>query len=140
MARVTPEEYQEKHARRLKGAVEDIRRGVERVTKNPCELAAAKADKMLTRLTEAVTSGKWAANLKRVSLDDWKKKMTEKGILRIPAGIDGAKEKVISFAAELLPHVDAGAAKVHAMSDLTIEDSVARASAFIRHMAEFKRK
>ena len=42
MARVTAEEYQEKHARRLKASVEDIRRGIERVSTNPCDLAAAK--------------------------------------------------------------------------------------------------
>lgn len=139
MARVTAEEFQEKHARRLKGAVEDIRKGVERVTKNPCELAAAKSEKMLARLTESVTNGKWAANLRAVSLDDWKTKMSEKGIPRISGGIDGAKDKVISFAKDLLPHVDAGVDKVAKMPDLTIEDSINRAGTFIRHMANFKR-
>lgn len=140
MAKVTPEEFQEKHARRLKGSVEDIRRGVDRISKNPCELAAAKQDKMLSRLSDAVNSGKWANNLKKVTLDEWKTKMTEKGIPRIASGIDGAKDKVVAFAQELLPHVDAGVAKVKGMPDITIEDSINRASTFIRHMANFKRK
>lgn len=139
MARVTAEEYQEKHARRLKASVEDIRRGIERVSTNPCELAAAKADKMLSKLSEAVQSGKWARNLKKVTLDDWKAKMTEKGVPRISGGIDGAKDKVIAFAKDLLPHVDAGVSKVKAMPDLTIDDSINRAGAFIRHMADFKK-
>ena len=48
MAKLTPLEFQEKHARRLKASVEDVRKGIDRVTENPCELAAAKQDKMLT--------------------------------------------------------------------------------------------
>lgn len=139
MAKVNAEEYQEKHARRLKASVEDIRRGVDRVTTNPCELAANKAEKMLTRLTEAVTSGKWAKNLKRVTLDDWKDKMANKGVPRISGGIDGAKDKVIAFARDLLPHVDAGVEKVKRLPDLTIDDSINRAATFIRHMSDFKR-
>jgi len=41
MAKVTPDEFVEKHARRLKGAVEDMRRGVEKVTSAPTAAAAA---------------------------------------------------------------------------------------------------
>lgn len=140
MARVTPEEFQEKHARRLKASTPDITRGVERVTKNPCELAAAKQDKMLAKLTESVTSGKWADGLKRVTLDEWKTKMIEKGVARIGPGIDGARDKVIDFASALLPHVDAGVDKVQRMPDLTLDDSINRVGTFLRHMAEFKRR
>ena len=139
MAKVTAEEYQEKHARRLKGSTEDIRKGIEKVTKNPCELAAAKSDKMLSKLTESVQSGKWAKNLKKVSLEDWKSKMTDKGVPRISSGIDGAKDKVIAFAEELLPYVDTGVAKVKTMPDLTIDDSINRAAEFIRHMSGFRK-
>jgi len=139
MAKVTAEEYQEKHARRLKGAITDIQRGVARVTVNPCELAANKADKMLSRLSEAVQSGKWSRNLKKVSLEGWKEKMINKGVPRISGGIDGAKDKVISFAKVLLPHVDAGVDKIKNLPDLTIDDSINRAATFIRHMADFKK-
>ncbi len=140
MARVTPEEYQEKHARRLKGATEDIRRGVERVTQSPTEKAAAKADKFLAKVTESVQSGKWQSGLRRVTLEDWKGKMIDKGIARIPQGIDGARDKVIAFAGELLPHVDRGVEKVRNMPDLTLEDSINRMTSFVRHMSEFKRR
>ncbi len=139
MARVNPVEFQEKHARRLKAAVPDIQKGVEGVTSSPTEAAAAKADKMLANLTASVQSGKWARNLKRVSLSDWKEKMIVKGIPRISAGIDGAKAKTIAFAEDLLPHVDAGVAKIKNMPDLSIQDSIARAGAFIMHMSEMKR-
>lgn len=139
MARVTPQEFQEKHARRLKGAVEDMRQGIERVTESPTEAAAAKQDKMIRRLQESVANGKWAAGLKRVSLQDWKTKMLEKGLARVAGGIDAAKDKVVDFASQLLPAVDAAAAKVKQMPDLTIEDSIARSGTFIREMSKFKR-
>jgi len=139
MAKLTPSEFQEKHARRLTQSVEDIRRGIDRVTVNPCELAAAKKDKMLANLTEAVNDGRWERGLKRVSLEMWKSKTRDIGVGRIAAGIAGAKEKVISFAEQLLPHIDAGQAALATMPDLTLEDNIARMTKFIRHMADMKR-
>ncbi len=139
MAKLSPTEFQEKHARRLKGSVEDIRRGIDRVTENPCEKAAAKQDKMLTNLTAAVQSGKWAAGLKRVPLEKWKKQARDVGVNRIAAGIDAAKEKVISFAEVLLPHIDRGQEKIKSMPDVTLDDNINRMTTFVRHMSEMKR-
>ncbi len=85
MAKLTPMQAREKHARRLKGATEDIRIGVNRVTEAPGEKAAAKVDKMRANLLAAIDSGKWSAGVKRVGLEEWKAKMTEKGIPRIAA-------------------------------------------------------
>ena len=139
MAKLTAVEFQEKHARRLKASVEDVRRGIDRVTENPCEKAAAKQDKMLTNLTSAVQSGKWAAGLKRVSLEDWKSQARDVGVNRIAAGIDAAKTKVIAFAEELLPHIDREKAKIEAMPDVTLDDNINRMVSFIRGMSNFKR-
>jgi len=139
MAKLSATEFQEKHARRLKASTEDIRRGIDRVTENPCEKAASKQDKMLTNLTAAVQSGKWAAGLKRVSLEEWKTKARDVGVNRIAAGIDAAKPKVIAFAEELLPHIDRQKSKIAAMPDVTLDDNINRMTTFIRGMSEFKR-
>lgn len=139
MAKLTPAEFQEKHARRLSAAVEDVRKGIDRVTVNPCELAAAKQEKMLANLTAAVNDGRWAAGLRRVTLPEWKDKAKNVGAGRIATGINAAKAKVIAFAEELLPHIDAGQSKLKTMPDITLEDNIARMTSFIRHMAEFKR-
>ena len=139
MARLSPAEFQEKHARRLAASIEDVRKGIDRVTVNPCELAAAKQEKMLTNLTAAVNDGRWAAGLKRVSLADWKDKAKNVGAGRITGGINAAKSKVIAFAEQLLPHIDAGTARLETMPDITLEDNIARMTAFTRHMAGFKR-
>jgi len=139
MSKLTPAEYTEKHARRLKASTPDIARGIERVTENPCEKAAAKQDKMLQNLTQSVSSGKWAAGLKRVSLEKWKRKAKDVGVNRVAAGIDAAKDKVTSFAEELLPHIDREREKLANMPDLTLDDSINRMTSFIRGMANFKR-
>ena len=94
---------------------------------------------MLANLTAAVSSGKWAAGLKRVSLEDWKKKARDIGVNRIAAGIDGAKDKVVAFAEVLLPHIDRGKDKIKAMPDVTLDDNINRMTTFIRHMSEMKR-
>jgi len=138
--KVTPEEYAEKQARRLKASTDDIRRGVARVTVSPTAKAAAAQDKMLARLTESVQSGKWASGLKRVSLEEWKSKTLEKGVNRIAAGIDAAHDKVVAFAGELLPFEDSLLGTVDSMPDLTLEDSISRASAWMRGMAKFRRR
>jgi hypothetical protein len=139
MARLTAQEFQEKHARRLSAAVADVQKGIDRVTVNPCELAAAKKDKMLAGITAAVQNGTWERGLRRVSLDQWKKAARDIGATRIASGINAAKDKVIAFAEQLLPHIDAQVAKIKAMPDLSLEDNIARMTTFIRGMADFKR-
>ena len=140
MARVTPEEFQEKHARRLKGSLQDIQKGVERITVSPTEQAAKKKDKMLQNIQEAVNSGKWERNLRKITLEDWRHKMVTKGLPRISTGIDGAADKVRDFASQLLPHIDAGKQIVAQMPDLTLDDSLNRMTSYVRHMAKFKKR
>lgn len=139
MTKLNAVEFQEKHARRTKASVEDVRRGIDRVTENPCEKAAAKKDKMLTNLTASVQSGKWEAGLKRVSLEKWKKQARDVGVNRIAAGIDAAKDKTIAFAEQLLPHIDRGQTKLAGMADVTLDDNINRMTTFVRHMADMKR-
>lgn len=138
--KITPAEFQEKHARNLKASLVDMRAGVERVTEAPGGLAAAKQDKMLANLTAKVTDGTWAARLRKVTLEEWREKMINKGLPRVSGGIDAASAKVTDFATQLLPAVDAAARKAQAMPDLTLEDSISRMTSFVRDMAKFRKK
>ncbi len=140
MARVTPAEFAEKHARRLKAAIPDMQAGVNRVDVSPTQKAAAKQDKMKAKLVARIDDGTWAARLKAVTLDDWKSKMLEKGLGRVAGGIDAARAKVEDFASQLLPAVDAARAAVDGMPDLTLEDSINRMTAYTRKMAQFRKK
>lgn len=140
MAKLTAQEFQEKHAARLKNAVEDMRKGVEKVTESPTKKAAAKKDKMLANLTASINNGKWERGLNNVSLEDWKTKMLDKGIPRVAAGIDAAAGKVQAFASEFLPHLDNVQAKIKNMPDVTLDDNINRMTTAIREIAKFKRK
>lgn len=140
MAKLTPEQFQEKHARNLKASTTDITRGVEAVTVAPTLKAAEATDKMRAGILASIDSGKWARRLKSVSLEEWKSKMLTKGVPRISAGIDEAKDKVIEFASELLPHIDSVQAKIKNMPNVTLDDNINRMVAFTRGMADFKRK
>jgi len=140
MAKLSPDEVREKHARRLKAAIDDMRTGIERVDKSPTAAAAEKAEKMKQRLVEAIDTGKWQANLRAVSLEEWKAKFLQKGLPRVAQGIDAAGDKVRKFYEQLLPHIDQQVAEVKKMPDLTLEDSIARMTAFIRGMSKFRFK
>lgn len=140
MARVTAQEYQEKQARRLKASTEDIRKGIMRVQKAPGIAAAEAQEALITAFTEAVRSGKWAKKVAGVSLEEWQRKFMTKGVDRIAAGIDAAKDKTIASAEKLLANVDAAAAKVKAMPKGTIDDSINRMTTFAREMHDRSKK
>jgi hypothetical protein len=139
MPKVTPEQFADKLIRRLSGATADIQQGVQRVTESPTSKAAAKQDKMLNNLTEAVRSGKWASRLKAVSTEEWKDKMVNVGVPRIASGVEAARPKIESFARELLSYQESLQRKVHSMPDLTLEQNIARMTEWVKGMAQFRR-
>ena len=135
---MTAAEFQEKQNRRLKAALEDMKRGVDGVTVAPTALAADKKNKMKARLVAAIDDGSWERGLRGVSLEQWKDKMVNVGINRVSSGIDAAADKVQAFAAKFLPFVEGVSAKVRAMPDLTLDDSIARMAAQVRETSKFK--
>ncbi len=135
-----PREIAEKWSRRLSGATEDIRRGVEAVTENPAQKAKAKKEKMKARIIEAIDTGKWEAGLDRVSLEDWKSKVLEKGLARLPQGVEDARSKMEDFMGQLIPYVENVKRKIDGMPDRTLEDRIQRAVAWIREMSKFRKR
>ena len=140
MAKVTPQEFAEKWARRTQGATQDYIRGIDRVTEAPGVKAAEKAEKLLAELTRVINDGTWQERVSGVSLSSWKASAKDKGAGRISAGVQGAQQDVQRFATELLQAVDSASAEVNAMPDLTLEDRIQKSVAFQRRMAEFKRR
>jgi hypothetical protein len=116
-----------------------MRQGVERVTQSPTEAAASKKEKFRAGIQEAIDSGKWERGLRRVSLDEWKSKMIDKGLGRVAAGIDAAAPKVREFAAELLPYQDRLKGQIEGMPDISLEDNINRMTTWIREMSKFSR-
>jgi len=139
MSRLTPEEAATKQANRLKGATEDIRRGIERVSVAPTQQAAAKIQKMRTNLLAKIDDGTVEKRLKAVTLEDWKKKAATTGVNRISEGIDNAKDKQVAFYSKLLPAQDALKQQISGMPDITLEDNINRMTTFIRGMSKFRK-
>jgi len=140
MAKLTATEVAAKYKRRAQAASQDYVTGVQSVTESPGEKAAKQADKMLAKITESITSGKWAQRVASVSLADWKKNTIEKGGARYSTGVAAGEQKMEKFMADFLPHLEAGKAKIDAMANMTLEDGIARNAAQIRHNASFRRK
>jgi hypothetical protein len=139
MPKVNAQEYQEKQARNLKASLPDIRAGINKVTESPTAKAANKKEKMRQNLNAAIDNGSWEAGLRKVSLEQWKEKALNKGVDRIASGIDGAKDKVISFAEKLLTYEGTAQQEIAKMPDLTLDDSINRATSWMRKMAKFKK-
>lgn len=132
---ITAAEAAAKHANNLKNSIEEIRRGVMAVTENPMEKAAAAKDKWVAGIRDS--ADKWAARVSAVSMEDWKSAMLNKGVNRIAEGVDAAIPKTTAFFDRLLPFEANLQARVNQMPDTSLEDSVNRASTWIREMAKF---
>lgn len=140
MAKLTPKEFQEKHARNLKASVTDILKGIDKVSEAPGKKAAEKKAKWIARMTDPAVHAKWAANVGAVTLEEWKAAAKELIPSRLPAGIDKAAPKVEDFAGKLLAYQDAHLAEVHKMPDLTATDMKARMTKWFDLMSAFKYK
>ena len=139
MSKLTPEEVTLKQANRLKSSTPEIRAGIERVTTSPTALAAGKIQKMRANLLAKIDDGTVEKQLRAVTLDQWKTRAATTGVNRISEGIDNAHDKQVAFYSKLLPAQDALKKQIDAMPDLTLEDSIARMTAFTRGMAKFRK-
>lgn len=140
MAKVSSQEYAEKWARRLKGSTEDIRRGVNRVTKSPGEAAAEQIQLMKANLLKSLEDGTWERRVREVGLEEWKKSFMEKGLGRIAAGVDGAQQKQVSMADKLLANVDAAVEVVNRTPRGDLETNINRMTTYAREMSKRKVK
>lgn len=136
--RLTPQQFATKWGNRLKGSLDDIRQGIDRVDQAPGIAAAAKADKWQQRVSSAESKRKWSRRVGAVSLEDWKTAIRDKGLPRIAAGVDAAQDKQVRFATELFAHQNEGLRVIEGMPDLVLEDSINRMTAWTRHMAAFE--
>ena len=135
--RVNADQFYSLWKQRLDASVDRIRAGVQRMTENPCEKAADAQDKWVAGVQEAATTGRWAASLRTVTLDDWKAAMINKGVTRIPQGTTNAEGVVKDFAGKLINHLNTVLPEIDRMPSITLEDSINRMTTFVRRMAEF---
>jgi len=140
MPKVTPEEGALKLIANAKAATPHIKAQVMKVTVAPTAAAADKIEKMRANFNAAIDSGKVERGLRRTSLQDWQNAMVNKGIPRIAAGLDAAKDKIVEFNRQFYPFLETVQAEIKAMPDLTLEDSISRMVHNVRRIADFKRQ
>lgn len=128
-----------KWVRNTQGAAESMKAGVMAVTESPTAKAAQQADRYVAGVQAAVASGKWQKGLNDCTLQSWQQSMIQKGIPRMTQGIASAQPKVQSFMQQFLPFVQQAASEVKAMPKGGVENGVARASAMIRKLAQFRK-
>ena len=141
MALVTPQQAAANWARGMQNSTERIRQGVAAVTVAPTEKAIAAIPRQVAGVQEAAASGKTERGLRGVSLDDWKRLMTEKGITRVGPGASAAQPKMAAFMGDLLPFIESGKGRLDSQTprgDLGM--NLARMMAWAQYMATFKRR
>lgn len=135
MAKGTPDDIAARWANRLAGSTDAIKAGVEAVRVSPGQAAAAQGDVWAQNV--AAAKDKWKRRVAAVSLQDWQTSMVDKGVARIAQGAQASQSKFGSFMGQLLPHIDRVKTGLPARGNL--EANIARAGAFARGMAQFKR-
>lgn len=136
--RGTPAERAAKWARRTAASQPDWQAGVEAVTESPGAKAAASADLWQQRLTQPEAKEKFKRNVGSVSTEAWKAK-TVAGGSRFSAGAQANVDKMEQHQRDSEQYIEAGRRLIKAMPNATIEDKAARAAAWVRYMANYKR-
>lgn len=124
-------------ADRLGQSTEAYKRGVNGVMQSPTAMAADKADKMVAGVQRAVSTGKFQAACRAVSLESWKQQTAMKGAERLATGARAAESKMTQFLNEFLPALDTIAARVNSMPDDTREQRIAKSSEMQRLLGEW---
>ena len=138
MVKLNATEIADKWRRRAEASAPDYQKGIERVSESPMEKAVAKKEKFKANLLKAIDDGKWEKGLKSVSLGDWKSAVASKGVPNYATGIRASENKMEKFMTELIPFQESLQAEINRMPDITLSDSIARATKWIEGMAKFK--
>ena len=138
MPKLTAQEAAEKWSQRLRGAVSDIQKGVDRVSTPPGQAAAAKKTKWVAKLSDPTIQDKWARNVAAVDLVTWKNQTKEKVASRLSGGVTAATPKMQSRYSDMFPFMDSLETRVKAMPDTTLQDAIARSVAWQEGMATYK--
>jgi hypothetical protein len=134
-----PAKVAKKWSTNLQASGPSITDGVNAVTVAPSASAIKQQDVMLQNFTTAVTSGKWAKHLGKVSLADWQTAILTIGLQRITAGAAKALPKMTDFMTQWLPYMDQLKQKLAQTPRGSLEQNINRAVTTIRHNAGFVR-
>lgn len=136
----TPQSIAAKWAANLQNNVQSITDGVNAVTQSPTAKAAENLDAYLRNTMAAVQSGRMAAKLQAVSVDQWKQAFIQKGIPRIQQGAQQAIPKVQRFMTAWMPVMNAASAQIQSMPKGTTAAALDRVRVIIEAGKQFAGK
>ncbi len=131
---LTPQQISDSWNSKMKQAVPRIQAGIDAVTDNPMEKAAAAQDKFLAGVQLAVSQGRFAAGCRSVTTADWKARTRAKVGERLAGGVDAAMPKRQKFDQWLVPTLNSILPGIQSKPDLTFEDKINRMTEYARQM------
>lgn len=134
----TPQEIASKQITNVSASTDAYRKGIQRVTVAPGAAAAAKRDKYLNGVTSNVD--KWAANVSKVTLQQWSQAALDKGANRLGTGISAARDKITAFWTDFLPYLSNVQSQVAAMPSDTFEQRVQKMVSNAQQLHNFRRR
>lgn len=122
----------------MNNSLQKIKDGVNRVTVAPGQLAAAAAQKAAANYADAINSGRWAAAVGSVPLEQWKQAMNTTGAQRIASGVAKGQPKYQAFANSFYPVITAAGQSARQMPNNSIEDGLNRVRAVVMAAVNWK--
>jgi hypothetical protein len=114
------------------------REGINGVTEHPGQKAAAQAQLMLQKVTEAVTSGRWARNVSSYNFQNWKTTASGVGATNWANGFQKGLAKYSAAAQALAPRLNEMSAQIKSMPKGGAANAKARSAAAIDFMMGLK--
>jgi hypothetical protein len=133
-----PQQVAQKWSQNVARSSDSIRAGVQNVTVNPAEKAAARQDAYVAGVQRAAAEGKYRRGLAKVTLQSWQEAMITKGLPRIASGASAATPKMAAFMEQWLPYVEAGKQKLASMPRGDLQQNIARMITMVEHAASFR--
>lgn len=127
----------QKWSQRASAAASDYASGVAGTDKDPTQLAIAQQARLLMKVTEAINSGRWANNLRKVGKAGWQAAVASKGVQNYSTGVSAAVDKVAAAFGPLLAYEANLQRTIMSMPNTTDADKDARALAWIRGMRNY---
>jgi len=127
----------QKWAERAKAGLELYKIYTASPKRDPTAAAISMKSTIQAKMSKPETWAKWENALRNVGFSGWLYGVQTKGVQRFTGGIDAGAPYMNQFMSQFLPHLAAGLAEVYRLPKVTLEDSIARAAAMIRHNAKF---
>jgi len=106
--------------------------------RDPTAAAISMKASWQAKMRAEETAAKWEQGLRNVGFQGYLYGVQVKGVQRFTSGIDAGAPYMQQFLSQFLPHVAAGLSQIYRMPKATLEDSIQRAAAMIRHNARFR--